>query len=50
MPEVQTDHVTGLLQQWVRVDEKALGILAPHVCQEHYRLAHHHLKSERVDH
>ena len=50
MPEVQTDHVTGLLQQWVRGDEKALGILVPLVYQELRRLAHHHLKSERADH
>ena len=50
MPEVQTGHVTGLLQQWVRGDEKALGILVPLVYQELRRLAHHHLKSERVDH
>ena len=50
MPEVQTDPVTGLLQQWVRGDEKALGILVPLVYQELRRLAHHHLQSERVDH
>lgn len=50
MPEVQTDPVTGLLQQWVRGDEKALGILVPLVYQELRRLAHHHLKSERADH
>jgi RNA polymerase sigma factor (TIGR02999 family) len=50
VPEAQTDHVTGLLQQWVRGDEKALGILVPLVYQELRRLAHHHLKSERVDH
>ncbi len=50
MPEVQTGHVTGLLQQWVRGDDKALGILVPLVYQELHRLAHHHLKSERVDH
>ncbi len=50
MPEVQTGHVTGLLQQWVRGDDKALGILVPLVYQELRRLAHHHLKSERVDH
>jgi RNA polymerase sigma factor (TIGR02999 family) len=48
--EVQTDPVTGLLQQWVRGDEKALGILVPLVYQELRRLAHHHLKSERADH
>jgi RNA polymerase sigma factor (TIGR02999 family) len=50
VPEVQTDQVTGLLQQWVRGDEKALGILVPLVYQELHRLAHHHLKSERGDH
>jgi RNA polymerase sigma factor (TIGR02999 family) len=50
VPQVQTDQVTGLLQQWVRGDEKALGILVPLVYQELRRLAHHHLKSERVDH
>ena len=50
MPEVQTDQVTGLLQQWVQGDEKALGILVPLVYQELRRLAHHHLKTERVDH
>jgi RNA polymerase sigma factor (TIGR02999 family) len=50
VPEAQTDHVTGLLQQWVRGDEKALGILVPLVYQELRRLAHHHLKSERADH
>ena len=50
MPEGQTDPVTGLLQQWVRGDERALGILVPLVYQELRRLAHHHLKSERVDH
>jgi RNA polymerase sigma factor (TIGR02999 family) len=50
VPEVQSGHVTGLLQQWVRGDEKALGILVPLVYQELRRLAHHHLKSERVDH
>jgi RNA polymerase sigma factor (TIGR02999 family) len=50
VPEVQTDPVTGLLQQWVRGDEKALGILVPLVYQELRRLAHHHLKSERADH
>src|SRR6202050_25054 len=48
--EVQTDPVTGLLQQWVRGDEKALGILVPLVYQELRRLAHHHLQSERTDH
>jgi RNA polymerase sigma factor (TIGR02999 family) len=50
VPEVHKDHVTELLQQWVRGDEKALGILVPLVYQELRRLAHHHLKSERVDH
>jgi RNA polymerase sigma factor (TIGR02999 family) len=50
VPEVQSGHVTGLLQQWVRGDEKALGILVPLVYQELRRLAHHHLKSERADH
>jgi RNA polymerase sigma factor (TIGR02999 family) len=50
VPEAQSDHVTGLLQQWVRGDEKALGILVPLVYQELRRLAHHHLKSERIDH
>jgi RNA polymerase sigma factor (TIGR02999 family) len=50
VPEAQTDHVTGLLQQWVRGDEKALSILVPLVYQELRRLAHHHLKSERADH
>ena len=50
MPEVQTDQVTELLQQWVRGDEKALGVLVPLVYQELRRLAHHHLQSERVDH
>ncbi len=50
MPEVQTDQVTGLLQRWVRGDEKALGILLPLVYQELHRLAHHHLQSERVGH
>jgi RNA polymerase sigma factor (TIGR02999 family) len=50
VPEVQTDPVTGLLQQWVRGDEKALGILVPLVYQELRRLAHHHLKSEPADH
>jgi RNA polymerase sigma factor (TIGR02999 family) len=50
VPEVQTDQVTGLLQRWVRGDEKALGILLPLVYQELHRLAHHHLQSERVGH
>ena len=50
MPGVQTDPVTEQLQQWVRGDEKALGILVPLVYQELRRLAHHHLKSERADH
>jgi RNA polymerase sigma-70 factor (ECF subfamily) len=50
VPEVQTDQVTELLQQWVRGDEKALGVLVPLVYQELRRLAHHHLQSERVDH
>jgi RNA polymerase sigma factor (TIGR02999 family) len=50
VPEIQTDSVTGLLQQWVRGDEKALGILVPLVYRELRRLAHHHLKSERADH
>jgi RNA polymerase sigma factor (TIGR02999 family) len=50
VPEVQTDQVTELLQQWVKGDEKALGDLVPLVYQELRRLAHHHLKSERVDH
>jgi RNA polymerase sigma factor (TIGR02999 family) len=50
VPELQTDQVTGLLQQWVRGDEKALGVLVPLVYQELRRLAHHHLKSERADH
>jgi RNA polymerase sigma factor (TIGR02999 family) len=48
--QVQSGHVTELLQQWVAGDEKALGILVPLVYQELRRLAHHHLKSERVDH
>jgi RNA polymerase sigma factor (TIGR02999 family) len=47
---VQADQVTELLQQWVKGDEKALGILVPLVYQELRRLAHHHLQSERVDH
>jgi RNA polymerase sigma factor (TIGR02999 family) len=50
VPEVRTDQVTELLQQWVAGNEKALGILVPLVYQELRRLAHHHLKSERVDH
>jgi RNA polymerase sigma factor (TIGR02999 family) len=50
VPEVQTDQVTGLLQQWVKGDERALGILLPLVYQELRRLAHHHLKSERAGH
>jgi RNA polymerase sigma factor (TIGR02999 family) len=50
VPEAQTDQVTELLQQWVRGDEKALGVLVPLVYQELRRLAHHHLQSERVDH
>lgn len=50
MSQVQSGHVTELLQQWVAGDEKALGILVPLVYQELRRLAHHHLKSERVDH
>jgi RNA polymerase sigma factor (TIGR02999 family) len=50
VPEVQTDQVTELLQQWVKGDEKALGVLVPLVYQELRRIAHHHLKSERVDH
>ena len=50
MPEVQTDQVTGLLQQWARGDEKALAVLVPLVYQELRRLAHHHLEAERVDH
>ena len=50
MPEVQTDQVTGLLQQWVQGDAKALGILVPLVYQELRRLAHHHLRSERAAH
>jgi RNA polymerase sigma-70 factor (ECF subfamily) len=48
--EVQAGHVTQLLQQWVRGDEKALAILVPLVYQELRRLAHHHPKSERVGH
>jgi RNA polymerase sigma factor (TIGR02999 family) len=48
--QVQSGHVTELLQQWVAGDEKALGILVPLVYQELRRLAHHHLKSERADH
>jgi hypothetical protein len=50
VPEVQTDPVTGLLQQWVRGDEKALDILVPPLYQDLRRFAHHHLKSERADH
>ena len=50
MPGVQADQVTELLQQWVKGDEKALGILVPLVYQELRRLAHHHLQSERTDH
>jgi RNA polymerase sigma factor (TIGR02999 family) len=50
VPEVQTDQVTELLQQWVKGDEKALGILVPLVYQELRRLAHHHLQSERAGH
>ena len=50
MPEVQTDQVTELLQQWVSGNKKALGILVPLVYQELRRLAHRHLKSERADH
>ncbi len=50
MPEVQTDQVTELLQQWVSGNEKALGILVPLVYQELRRLAHRHLQSERADH
>jgi RNA polymerase sigma factor (TIGR02999 family) len=50
VPEVQTDQVTGLLQQWARGDEKALAVLVPLVYQELRRLAHHHLEAERVDH
>jgi RNA polymerase sigma factor (TIGR02999 family) len=50
VPEVQTDQVTELLQQWVSGNEKALGILVPLVYQELRRLAHRHLQSERADH
>jgi RNA polymerase sigma factor (TIGR02999 family) len=50
VPGVQADQVTELLQQWVKGDEKALGILVPLVYQELRRLAHHHLQSERTDH
>jgi RNA polymerase sigma factor (TIGR02999 family) len=50
VPEVQTDQVAELLQQWVSGSDEALGILVPLVYQELRRLAHHHLKSERVDH
>src|SRR5271170_6626673 len=50
MPEVQSGQVTELLQRWVQGDEKALGVLMPLVYQELQRLAHYHLKSERVDH
>jgi RNA polymerase sigma-70 factor (ECF subfamily) len=50
MPEVQSGPVTGLLQQWMQGDEKALGVLAPLVYQELQRLAHYHLKSEPADH
>lgn len=50
MPEVRTDQVTELLQQWASGDEKALSVLLPLIYHELRRLAHHHLQSERVDH
>jgi hypothetical protein len=49
VPQVQADPVTGLLQQWVRGDEKTVGILVRLIYRELRRLAHHHLKSERAD-
>jgi RNA polymerase sigma factor (TIGR02999 family) len=50
MPEDVSGEVTGLLQRWVRGDDKALGDLVPVVYQELRRLAHHQLQSERADH
>lgn len=50
MPEVQTNRVLGLLQQWERGNENALGVQVPLVYQELRSVAHHRLKSERVDH
>jgi RNA polymerase sigma factor (TIGR02999 family) len=50
VPEVHTDQVTELLQQWASGDEKALSVLLPLIYHELRRLAHHHLQSERADH
>lgn len=50
MPEVQSDRVTQLLQDWVGGDEKALAALVPLVYQELRRLARRHLRSERPGH
>jgi RNA polymerase sigma factor (TIGR02999 family) len=49
MPQ-DSGKFTELLQQWVKGDKEALGLVAPVVYQELRRLAHFQLKRERADH
>jgi RNA polymerase sigma factor (TIGR02999 family) len=50
MPEDPSGQVAELLQRWVQGDEAALAAAVPVVYAELRRLAHYHLKSERLDH
>ena len=50
MPGEPTGEVAVLLQRWAQGDEAALAAAVPVVYAELRRLAHHHLKAERLDH
>jgi len=50
MPEDPSGQVAELLQRWVQGDEAALAAAVPVMYAELRRLAHYHLKSERLDH
>jgi RNA polymerase sigma factor (TIGR02999 family) len=50
MAESQRHQITQLLIDWSHGDETALDRLMPLVYQELRRMAHHHLRNERVGH
>lgn len=50
MPDESSGEVAELLQRWMQGDEAALAAAVPVVYAELRRLAHYHLKSERLEH
>jgi len=50
MPEDTSGHVAELLRRWAEGDKAALAAAVPLVYAELRRLAHRHLKSERLNH